>query len=449
MSGRGVKILEVERGSAAAEIGLAPGDLILAVDGHEIADELALKFYLSEEIVRLQIRHPDGAEARLQADLSNRTSLGIKVEEFRTRTCNNDCLFCFIDQLPPGVRQNLKVKDDDYRLSFLHGNYITLTNLAQRELDRIVEQRLSPLYVSVHATEPELRTRMLGRRKVDDLEQKMKKLIQGGIRIHAQIVLMPEINDGEHLQKTVFDLYDYYPGVESIAIVPLGISDHGSHRERFTPVTPAYSLQVIAQVSPWQTQFRAETGRTFAYLADEFYIQGGADLPQTEFYDDFAQIEDGIGMVRDFLDEFDEEMKRRRRDRPSLQGTLVTGRLFSGFLQDCAERFNRKFETRLQVCQAENQFMGKNITVAGLLSGKDIVSALNGREIGNFVIIPNEAVSRLDGILVDDLSPADISRIIGKPVYPSGRTMRDFFRLLFLECGNLPPVTSSGRIKAP
>lgn len=430
MSARGVKVLEVERGSAAAEMGLVPGDHILAVEGHEVADELALKFYLSEEVVNLHIRHSNGVEEQMQADLSDRVSLGIKVEEFRTRTCNNHCLFCFIDQLPPGVRQNLKLKDDDYRLSFLHGNYITLTNLTQRELDRITEQRLSPLYVSVHATEPELRARMLGRKKADDMEQKMKKLIQGGIRLHAQIVLMPQINDGDHLQKTVFDLYELYPGIQSVAIVPLGISDHGCHKECFIPVTPAYSLKLIDQVSPWQVRFRAEKGRTFAYLSDEFYIQGGADLPQTEFYDDFAQIEDGIGMVRNFLDEFDQELRKCRRTRPILRGTLVTGRLFSGILRECIERYNRKLGMHLQVCEAENRFLGKSITVAGLLGGRDIALALEGRDLGSFVIIPNEAVSRLDGILVDDLSPADISRMVGKPVFPSGRTVRDFFRLV-------------------
>jgi putative radical SAM enzyme (TIGR03279 family) len=430
MSAKGVRVLEVENGSAAAEIGLAPGDHVLAVNGHEIADELALKFYLSEELVDLCIRHSDGTEKKLQADLSNRISLGIKVEEFRTLTCNNRCLFCFVDQLPPGVRQNFKVKDDDYRLSFLHGNYITLTNLTEKELDRIIEQRLSPLYVSVHATEPELRTRMLGRRKVDDLDHKLRRLIQGGIRLHAQVVLMPGINDGEHLQKTVSDLYELYPGIETVAIVPLGISDHGRHKERLTPVTAAYSLKLIDRVSPWQIRFRAEIGRTFAYLSDEFYILGGAPLPRREFYDDFAQIEDGIGMLRNFLDGFDEELRRFRRTRPRLRGTLVTGKLFSSALRGCVRNFNRKLGTHLQVCEAENGFLGKSITVAGLLGGRDIVSALEGRDLGNFVIIPNEAVSRLDGILVDDLSPADISRIVGKPVYPSGRTVGDFFRLL-------------------
>jgi len=437
MSGKGIKVLEVEKGSAAAEIGLAPGDRILAVDGHEIADELALKFYLSEELVDLHIRHSNGIEEQLQADLSNRISLGIKVEEFRTITCNNHCLFCFIDQLPPGVRQNLRLKDDDYRLSFLHGNYITLTNLTPKELDRIVEQRLSPLYVSVHTTEQELRTRMLGRKKADDLDGKLRKLIGGGIRLHAQVVLMPGINDGAHLRKTLFDLYELYPGIESVAIVPLGLSDHRHHKERFTPVTPAYSRRLIDQVSPWQIQFRSDTGRTFAYLADEFYIQGGADLPRTELYDDFAQIEDGIGMVRNFLDEFDQELRRCRRVRPVLHGTLVTGWLFSGVLRKCIDRFNRKLGTQLQVCEAENRFMGKNITVAGLLSGTDVISALEGRDIGDFVIVPGEAVSRVDGILVDDLTPDDISQTIGKPVYPGGRTVRDFFHLLLsLECSS-------------
>jgi putative radical SAM enzyme (TIGR03279 family) len=272
---------------------------------------------------------------------------------------------------------------------------------------------------------------MLGRKKVDDLGGKLRTLIRGGIRLHAQIVLMPEINDGEHLQKTVSDLYDLYPGIESVAIVPLGLSDHGCHKEQFIPVTPAYSMRLIEQVSSWQVRFRAETGRTFAYLADEFYIQAGAVLPRIEFYDDLAQIEDGIGMVRSFLHEFDQQLRPRCRTRSVLQGTLVTGRLFSGVLRECIERFNRRFGTRLRVCEVENRFLGKGITVAGLLSGRDIIAALQGEEIGNFVIMPSEAVSRLDGILIDDLSLADISRIIGKPVYLSGKTVRDFFRLLF------------------
>jgi putative radical SAM enzyme (TIGR03279 family) len=430
MARSGIKILEVAAGSVGMQLGLRAGDEILSVNGHPIADELALKFHLADEAVELEIRRPDQAVECHEIDLSEGRSLGIKVEDFRTRTCNNDCVFCFIKQLPPDVRPTLKIKDDDYRLSFLHGNYITLTNLPDSELERIIEQRLSPLYVSVHATDPELRTRVLGRRKADDLDRKMRRLIDGGITLHTQIVFMPEVNDGAHLERTVFDLRRYYPGVESVAIVPLGLSDHGTARDVLKPVTPDICRRVIDQVAPWQDRFRRELGRTFAYLADEFYIQGGISLPDTSYYDDFAQIEDGIGMVRKFLNEFEAELARRCRRKRSLHGTLVTARLFHPFLTACIRRFNDKVGSSLDVLMIENRFMGKNITVAGLLAGADFETALRGHAMGEFLIIPDEALSRIDGNLLDNVSPKELSRKIGVPVYPSGRTMKDFFTLL-------------------
>ena len=430
MPRKGLKILEVEAGSVAEEIGLRSGDEILTANGHDIPDELALQFYLSEEFVGLLVRTPDGKEKHLEADLAERTSLGVKVEDFRTRTCNNACLFCFIDQLPSGARPCLKVKDDDYRLSFLHGNYITLTNLPEKELDRIIEQRLSPLYVSVHATDPAVRTRMLGRRKVDDLGRKLDKLIAGGIQIHAQVVLMPGINDGDQLKMTVFDLYRLYPGIQSIAVVPLGLSDHGTIKDRFQPVTPGFSRDLIQQATPWQEQFRIEIGKTFSYLADEFYIQAGAGLPSTSYYDDFAQIEDGVGMVRNFLDEFDTETGRKRRFRGALSGTLATGRLFFPSLQSCIDKFNDRFGSSLRVREIENRFMGQSVTVAGLLAGQDFLHGMRTGDLGDFVLIPQEAISRVDGVLIDDISPDALSRQLGKPVYPGGRTVHDLFQLL-------------------
>jgi putative radical SAM enzyme (TIGR03279 family) len=430
MGRNGIRIEEVERGSPAERLGLVPGDEILAVNGRPIPDELSLKFHLAEESVDIEIRKSNGEEFSLPAELAEGAGLGIKVEDFRTRTCNNACLFCFIDQLPQDVRPTLKIKDDDYRLSFLHGNYITLTNLPERELDRIIEQALSPLYVSVHATDPALRTRILGRRKADDLARKMRKLIDGGIRLHTQVVLMPKINDGRDLETTVFTLYGYQPGVSSVAIVPLGLSDHGRPREIYTPVTAAYCRETIRQVAPWQEQFRSEIGNTFAYLADEFYVQGGMPLPDTPHYGEFAQIEDGIGMVRKFLDDFETELARRRTPRPRLHGTLTTARLFYPFLKDCIDRFNTRLGSQLSVREVENRFMGRNITVAGLLGGTDIITSLRGVDVGDFVIIPDEAVSRIDGVMVDNLTPAHVAEALGRPVHPSGRTMKDFFSLL-------------------
>lgn len=430
MSQKGIRILTVERGSVAESIGLAAGDRLLEADGHRIADELSLRFYLAGEIIDLLIRRTDGREERLEVDLSDGMNLGIQVEEFRTRTCNNACLFCFVDQLPPGVRPALRIKDDDYRLSFLHGNYITLTNLNARDISRIIEHRLSPLYISVHATDPDLRARILGREKTDDLKGKIQKLVKHGIRLHAQIVLIPGMNDGKHLKKTVMDLHRYYPGVQSVAVVPLGLSYYGPHKDRLKPVTPAFCRKTIRQVKKWQDLYRLQAGETFVYLADEFYIQGGVEVPETSHYDDFAQVEDGVGMVRTFLDDFESEWKRHRKSRLSLRGTLITGKLFYPILQARISRFNRKFGSHLQVREAENIFMGKTITVAGLLAGQDILNALRGEDPGDFIVIPHESVSQTEGLLLDDFSLEDLSDSLGKPVFSSGPTVREFFRLL-------------------
>lgn len=429
MGTRGVHIIKVEPAGLGARVGLRPGDTILAVNGSPVEDELALRFYLADEQVALAVRSAAGEARRIDLDLAG-GSLGIEVEEFPTRTCNNACIFCFVDQLPKGVRPGLRVRDDDYRLSFLHGNYITLTNLAEADLERIVAHALSPLYVSVHATDPALRSRILGRRKPDDLAGKLRRLIAGGITIHAQIVLMPQINDGAHLRQTVLDLYDLYPGVRSVAIVPLGLSAHGKPRERLRPVTPAFSAELIRTVSAWQDAFRKKIGRTFAYLADEFYVLAGAPVPEAGHYDDFAQIEDGVGMVRRFLDDFDEALGRPYPVRPGLRGTLITGMLFEPFLAATAARCNRRYGLHLNVVAVPNRFLGGGITVAGLLSGGDIVAALRSAAPGNFVVVPDDALSRNEAVFLDDRTLSWAAQALERPVYRSGRCADDFFRLL-------------------
>jgi putative radical SAM enzyme (TIGR03279 family) len=430
MGERGVRIREVGPGSAASRAGLSPGDMIVAVNGHPVGDELALRFYLAEEQVELEVVRGDGGKSKVAMDLSRGAVFGAEVEDFKTRTCSNSCLFCFIDQLPPQARPSLRVKDDDYRLSFLHGNYITLTNMAERDLDRIIEQALSPLYVSVHATDPALRTRILGRRKPDDLEGKLRKLIEGGIRLHTQVVLMPGINDGTNLERTVSDLYRLYPGIASVAIVPLGLSEHGRARSLYRPVTPEFCRHLIREAAPWQESFRRKTECTFAYLADEFYLLAGEPVPGSLYYDEFAQIEDGVGMVRRFLDDFEGEIARRRRTRRTLDGTLVTGRLFEPLLRQAAATLARDLGWQLKVVGIENRFLGAGITVAGLLAACDIIQALQGINPGDFVLVPQEAISRMDGLFVDDRTVDDIARAIGRPVCPGGRAVSDFFGLL-------------------
>lgn len=421
-----LKIRLVEPDSPAGRAGLAPGDEILTLNGHPIPDELALRFFLAgENHAEFEVLRPGAGELHIDMEISDGTILGIEAEDFRTRTCNNACLFCFINQLPRDARKSLRIKDDDYRLSFLHGNYITLTNLPDKELDRIIEQALSPLYVSVHATDPQLRTRMLGRKKPDDLAGKMRRLIAGGIRIHAQIVLLPQVNDGAHLTRTMLDLFSYYPGVASVAIVPLGLSDYGN--QELTQVDPDFCRQVIAQVEPWQQEFRARWGRGFAYLADEFYIQAGVPIPEAGFYDDFAQIEDGIGMVRRFLDDFGVQLKRRSKRRLHLKGTLATGKLFFPFLRDCAGQLNQKLGTDLRVVEVESRYMGKGVTVAGLLAGQDFARALEGRVWGDFVVLPGEAMSQVENIFVDSMTPAQLADRIGARVIPGGPSMKAFF----------------------
>jgi putative radical SAM enzyme (TIGR03279 family) len=291
---------------------------------------------------------------------------------------------------------------------------------------------LSPLYVSVHATDPDLRTRILGRRKTDDLAGKIKRLVKHRIRIHAQVVLMPGINDGEHLKRTIEDLYDYYPGVQSIAVVPLGLSDHGTPREQLKPVTPDFCRKTIRQVEKYQEKFRLQTGEAFVYLGDEFYIQGAIEIPEADRYDDFAQIEDGVGMVRTFLDAFESELKLRKKKRLSLGGTLITGTLFFPLLQESIQRYNRKFGSRLKVCAVKNSFMGKSITVAGLLAGQDIVQTLRRSDPGDFIVIPYDAISGTGTgeVLLDDVSLEDLSEKIGKPVFSSGYSVGEFFDLM-------------------
>jgi putative radical SAM enzyme (TIGR03279 family) len=423
--------MEVRSGSLADEIGLKAGDRLVSINGWDIDDDLDFRFRAAEGIVDLVINRRGQAALRKTVLLANCQQLGLTVEDFRPKACNNKCVFCFVDQLPKGTRRTLRFKDDDFRLSFLHGNYLTLTNLTERDIERIIEQRLSPLYVSVHATELPVRAKMLGRSEEHASLKPLLQLLAGGIAVHAQIVLCPAINDGAHLEHTLVELSKQYPGIVSVAIVPLGTSQYRANLTSLNEVTPEYCRQVIRQIKPFQRNFRKRLGVTFVYLADEFYLQSGESLPCARYYDDFQLLEDGVGLVRYFDQEFKRAMKRRWKV-PSgrLDGTLVTGKLFYPFLCEYSRQLECRFGGNLRVVGIENKFLGPKITVAGLLSGADIIAALRGRDLGQWVLLPGEALSAGSSLFLDDMSLDTLQSELKVPIKATQRTVESFFQFL-------------------
>jgi putative radical SAM enzyme (TIGR03279 family) len=328
-----------------------------------------------------------------------------------------------VHQNPKNVRKSLHIKDEDYRLSFLFGNYLTLTNVSEAEMQRIIEQRLSPLYVSVHATEPELRRTLLGIEEFDGFMGKVERLANAGIQMHGQVVLCPGLNDGVHLERTIEDFQRFHPMAASLAIVPVGLTDHRKNLPVLRPFTPDYARKLIARVGGIQKRLKREMGTPFAYLGDEIYIMAGANIPPASHYAEFPQMENGVGMVRTFLTQWSAAM-RSWKGAPGVRGTVCTGKVFYPYLRDCVERLGAD----LRVVEVESQFWGGGIGVAGLLTGSDFVQALRGRVYGDFVVIPSECMVGDDYLFLDDLTIKDVERELGVPVVPSGYDARDFVR---------------------
>jgi putative radical SAM enzyme (TIGR03279 family) len=407
----GVVVAAVRGRTPAAQAGLQPGDRILAVNGHGLRDTIDFHFHAGEELLDLTIDR----QGRSRRVLLRRRGAGIGVELEAPRpseisTCANKCVFCFIHQLPRGMRKSLYVKDDDYRLSFLHGNYITLTDLGEAELARIEEQRLSPLYVSVHATDPDLRHRLLGRPRVArDLMPILERLCGAGISVHAQIVLCPEWNDGAHLDRSVHDLARLYPGVRTTAVVPVGLTRHRERLPALRAVTDEEARGLVTSIRTWQREFLAAHGSRFVFAADELYLQAGLEVPAARDYEEFPIVEDGVGLVRRFHDDFVRAGSRlpARLDRPRAV-TLVTGELFAPRLRALLERV-RVDGLTLTVAPIGNEWFGRGIGVAGLLTGQDIQAQLAGRALGDEVLVPAVALRDGDGVFLDDLTPADLA----------------------------------------
>jgi putative radical SAM enzyme (TIGR03279 family) len=416
----GVVVGAVAPGGAAGRAGLRPGDRILTINGQRVRDVIDFHFNSGDarlvcaverdgtpEGVTLERRGPD-----LGLELVAPTPAEIS-------TCANKCVFCFIHQLPRGMRKSLYVKDDDYRLSFLHGNYITLTDLDEAELRRIETQRLSPLYVSVHATDPELRHRLLGEPRVKrDLMPIMARLGRSGIRMHAQIVLCPDWNDGPHLERSLRELAALHPAVATAAVVPVGLTAHRERLPRLRTLTAEEARDLARTLAAWQGEFRARLGTRFVWGGDELYLHAGLPIPPSAAYEGFPVVEDGIGLVRRFEDGWTRARRRApaRLARPRAV-TVVTGEMYAPRLARRLDGLEvNGLDARLRAIR--NEWFGGSVQVAGLLTGADIQRQLAGTALGDAVLIPSVALRDGAGVFLDDLTPADLAASLGVPVIP-------------------------------
>lgn len=428
----GVAIEKVDEGSIAQEVGIEPGDRLLSIDQREVEDALDYR-YLSSLIDRdftLKVAKKSGELWDVEIEKEEDEDLGLELEPIQTRICENNCIFCFVHQLPRGkqVRRTLRVKDEDFRLSFLFGHYLTLTNLSEKDFQRIFEQRLSPLYVSVHATEPRLRQYLLQNRRPDDLLGNIQRLIKGGIRLHTQIVLIPGINDRDHLERSISDLLALHPQVMTLSIVPVGLTNHRQGLPQLKPVDADYARKTITHVSALQKRIRESHGTSFCFLGDEFYIMASQSIPARSHYEDFPLVENGVGMVRTFLDEFHREIKNQSEHTgKTIRGTVTTGRIFHPILQNCVESMNASLGTDLRCELVENRYFGGGITVAGLLTGSDFFASLSGRVHGDFIIIPSEALTGKEDLFLDNWTLVDLEQKLGVPVRSGGFHVSEFF----------------------
>ena len=425
---KGVVVSGVDAAGLGEELGLGIGDRITKANGHTLRDFLDWQYHTgSEDRVRLEVIKQSGETVHLEVEIADGDVWGLDFEYFSPRQCANDCIFCFCNQNPVGSRESLFFKDEDTRLSFLHGNYTTMSSISKMELDRIIEQRLSPQYVSVHATDPEVRRYLLGRKRPDDVLGKMRHLGENGIELHAQIVLCPTINDGAVLRRTIDDLAGLYPGLTSVAVVPVVFTEMHNYRHLMTAVTPEFAREMIKEMRPRQRDFRERFGTNFVFLADEFYLRAGVPLPGRSHYGDYPQIEDGVGMVRRFVTAAKSTLKR---DLPaaaalepgSLSGTVITGELFHPILARYVDALNQRFGTELKTVAATNAFFGPEVTVAGLLGGVDVLRARDRIE-GQFVIVPEQACLKSGNVFLDDLTLEDLERELGIPVGHGGGTL--------------------------
>ena len=425
-------IKSVLPGSIAAELEIAAGDRLIAINEREIEDVFDYHFYTNDEELVLLIEKPDGEEWELEIEKEYEEDLGIEFEQGlmdEYRSCRNRCMFCFIDQMPEGMRDTLYFKDDDSRLSFLQGNYVTLTNMSSHDIDRIIRYRLEPINISFHTTNPELRCRMLHNRFAGEALKNVDKLYEGGIQMNGQIVLCKGINDGVELERSIVDLTKYIPCLQSVSVVPVGLTRYRDGLYPLEPFQREDARRVLKTIHRWQERLYEEYGTHFIHAGDEWYILAGEELPEEERYDGYLQLENGVGMLRLLEEEFREAYEGTEGDQRKREVSIATGLLAAPYIQRMAEQLAVKYpKTEIHVYPIRNDFFGELITVSGLITGQDLIRQLRGRELGERLLLPcNMFRSGEEGFL-DDVTLSEVEEALQVEAYivkSSGRDLME------------------------
>ncbi|MBI5575724.1 MAG: DUF512 domain-containing protein [Deltaproteobacteria bacterium] len=426
----GVRVESVAAGSPADRAGIGCGDRIVSVSEEPICDLLDLHFHTSRKSFRLRWVSPEGITNE-KTIRPGGEALGIFPEPIRVKRCRNRCIFCFVHQLPRGLRRSLYVKDEDIRLSFLHGQYVTFSDISGDELRKILEYRLSPLYVSIHTTDLSLRRKMLGNPAIADIMDVMKRLVEGGIVLHGQIVVCPGINDGAELERTLRSLFPLRPGLATVAVVPVGLT---AHREGLPPLRPVDRREAEETLAMLERISRAAgkiDGESFAVAADEYYLKAGKEIPEGSAYGSFAQIGNGVGLLRRFVDEAKALFRRKRWPAADAGGAVVTGLSPRDYVRPFLAEFSRRASARFEAVSVENRLMGKSVNVTGLLGGRDILEALKRKGGAGRVYLPSVILRDAGDRFLDNLSPKDLARETGAEIRVFDPTPRGFIEAVY------------------
>ncbi len=411
-SENGIEIDRVHPGSQAERVGLLSGDILVSVNSHKLRDPVDFMFYSTDDSIEIGVKR-NGKNINLHVIREEGKGFGIDFKPLRAMTCRNNCIFCFVNQLPKGLRKSLYIKDDDYRMSFLYGNYVTLTNLRKEDKKRIVEQRLSPLYISVHATSKSMRNKLLGNAKASDILKEIKFFTDNKIRLHAQIVLCPGYNDGKELHKTIHDLCSFYPYVSSIAVVPVGLTMH--RRQNIRHVEKEEARDALKIVESFQKRYKKKHGDPIVYGADELYIKAEIPFPPIKDYGDFPQIENGVGMVALFMNRV-RKLKIPKLNLRKKRFLTFTGLSFYPFLKKFLKLLTEE-GINVDLMPIENRFFGTSITVTGLLTGKDVIKTLFDRIEGQgMVLVPDVVLKNGEDMFLDDITLKDMEEALGLPM---------------------------------